>query len=311
MAKIFMTGGAGYLGSTLVPHLLGCGHQVTVLDDFRYDETSLLNVACHEKFKVERGDARDERLVRRLVRDADVIIPLAAVVGAPACKRAPTEAISINTDAVTLLNHLRSRSQRILFPTTNSGYGNTDATEMCTEDSPLDPVSLYGRTKVEAESILLESENAVTFRLATVFGVSPRLRLDLLVNDFTYRAFKDRCLILFEADFIRNYVSVQDVADLLAWVIGREEPLPDGPYNFGLSEANYTKRQLCEIIQREVPDFTFLESAVGTDPDQRNYLISNHKIEAAGFAATTTVTQGVRDLLKAFAMITHSRYGNF
>lgn len=310
MAKILVTGGAGYIGSTLVPCLLEEDHDVTVLDDFRYDETSLLHVVSHERFEAVRGDVRDERVVRRLVRDADVIIPLAAVVGAPACERSPTEAISINTDAVALLNRLRSRSQRILFPTTNSGYGKTDATEACTETSPLEPVSLYGRTKVEAEKALLDTENVATFRLATVFGVSPRLRLDLLVNDFTYHAYRHRSLILFEGDFVRNYVAVRDVAGLLVWAAERETPLPDGAYNFGLSEANYTKRQLCEIIQAEVPDFTYLESAVGTDPDQRNYTVSNRKIAVAGFAATIPVIQGVRELLKAFAMINPSRYGN-
>ena len=310
MARILVTGGAGYLGSTLVPVLLERGHAVTVLDDFRHSETSLLGCARHQRFHAVRGDVRDERTVRQLVRDADVIVPLAAVVGAPACERASFEAISTNTDAVVMIQKLRAPSQRVLFPTTNSGYGRTDGTAFCTEETPLRPISLYGRTKVEAEEALLAAPGAVTFRLATVFGVSPRLRLDLLVNDFAWRAWREKSLILFEASFVRNFLAVQDVAALFAWAVDRDPPLPDGAYNVGLSDANLTKHQLCEIIQRVVPEFHWVESAVGTDPDQRNYLVSNRKIEAAGFVAATPVIQGVRELIKAFAMISPRRYGN-
>jgi nucleoside-diphosphate-sugar epimerase len=308
--KVLITGGAGYLGSTLVPRLLEHGHRVVVLDDFRYGETSLLACVSDERFEAVRGDARDERVVRRLMRDADVIIPLAAIVGAPACERASFAAISTNTDAVVMLDKVRSRGQRILFPTTNSGYGRTAGVALCTEESPLKPISLYGRTKVEAEQALLDSGGAVTFRLATVFGVSPRLRLDLLVNDFTWRAYRDRTLVLYEAEFVRNFVAVRDVAALFTWAIEREPALPDGPYNFGLSDANYSKRELCQIIQRAVPAFAWIESAVGTDPDQRNYRVSNAKVEAAGFPATIPVDQGIAELLKAFTMISPLRYGN-
>lgn len=310
MARVLVTGAAGYLGSTLVPRLLADGHTVTVLDDFRYTATSLLGCVAEERFRVERGDARDERTLRRLLREADVIIPLAAVVGAPACERAPFETLSINRDAVVLLNKLRSRAQRVLFPTTNSGYGHTAGTEACTEASPLRPVSLYGRSKVEAEAELLDSENAVTFRLATVFGVSPRQRLDLLVNDFTWRAWREKSLLLFEGHFVRNFVAVRDVAGLFAWAIQRDRDLADGPYNFGLSDANLTKIELCEIIQGVLPDFEWTESDVGTDPDRRNYLVSNARIEAAGFRAETSVASGVHELVRAFPMLSPSRYGN-
>jgi nucleoside-diphosphate-sugar epimerase len=310
MARVLVTGGAGYLGSTLVPRLLADGHAVTVLDDFRYTSTSLLACAGDARFRAERGDARDERTLRRLLREADVIIPLAAVVGAPACERTPFDALSINRDAVIALNKLRAGSQRVLFPTTNSGYGHTTGTEACTEASPLRPVSLYGRSKVEAEQELLGAESTVTFRLATVFGVSPRLRLDLLVNDFTWRAWRERSLVLFEGHFVRNFVSVRDVAALFAWATEAGDALPDGAYNFGLSDANLTKIELCEIIQAEIPDFSWIESDVGEDPDRRNYLVSNAKIEAVGFRAETAVADGVRELIRAFPMLTPSRYGN-
>ena len=310
MSRVFVTGAAGYIGSTLVPRLLEAGHQVTVLDDFRYSTTTLLACTRHERFEVVRGDVRDEDTVRRLVARADVIAPLAAIVGAPACEQSKFDAISINRDAVLLLNRLRSKSQRLLFPTTNSGYGQTDGATPMTEELPLNPISVYGRTKMEAEATVLESENVATFRLATVFGVSPRLRLDLLVNDFAYQAYRTGTLVLYEGHFTRNYVAVQDVADLFAWAIDRKNDLPDGAYNFGLSDANLTKRQLCELIAQELPRFQWFEASVGQDPDQRNYLVSNDKIERAGFAARTSVRQGVRELLKAFNMIIPESYRN-
>lgn len=310
MARILVTGGAGYLGAVLVPRLLAAGHRVTVLDDFRYAETSLLACVAAEGFTAVRGDVRDETLLKTLVREADFLLPFAGLVGAPACERSPVEAVAVNRDAVLLLERLRAPSQRILFPTTNSGYGTTPGEELITEDHPLRPITLYGRTKVEAEEALLARPNVVTFRLATVFGVSPRLRLDLLVNDFTYRAYRDRSLVLYEGHFVRNYVAVEDVADLFVWAVAHPERLPDGAYNFGLSDANLSKRELCELIAREVPGFTWVESSVGRDPDRRNYRISNGKIEAAGFRAVTPVREGVRRLLKAFAMLRPDRYGN-
>jgi nucleoside-diphosphate-sugar epimerase len=228
MPHVLVTGGAGYLGSTLVPELLARGHDVTVLDDFRYDERSLLPCARNRKFRAVRGDVRDERTVGELLKTADAVIPLAAIVGAPACDRTPADAVTINLDAVRLICRLRTKAQRLLFPTTNSGYGTTTGSEFCTEETAQNPVSLYGRTKVDAEAAVLEQQNAVTFRLATVFGVSPRMRLDLLVNDFTYRAVTDRSLVLYEPHFVRNYVAVRDVAALFAAAIERAESLPDG-----------------------------------------------------------------------------------
>ncbi len=310
MVKVLVTGGSGYIGSTLVPLLLARGHHVTVLDDFRYSETSLLGCAQHEKFRVVRGDVRHEATLLPLLREADIIVPLAAIVGRPACERSPFEAVSVNHEAIVLLNRLRSRRQRVIFATTNSGYGHTEASEPIDERQPLDPISLYGRTKVNAEASLLESENAVSFRLATVFGISPRLRLDLLVNHFTYLAWRDRTLTLYEGEYVRNYVAVQDVARLFGWAIEQDGKLADGPYNFGLSNANLNKWQLCEIIGEQVHDFEWTESLTGSDPDQRNYLVSNQKIEDAGFKAEIPVRDGVRQLLRAFPMLETEKYGN-
>jgi len=308
--NVLVTGGAGYLGAVLVPKLLASGWRVTVLDDFRASETSLLPCVPEPRFVAVRGDARDARTLRPLVREADAIVPLAAVVGAPACERAPFDAISLNRDAVRTLLGVRSASQRVLFPTTNSGYGHTDGAVPCDESAPQNPVSLYGRTKVEAERAVLDAENTVSFRLATLFGVSPRPRLDLLVNDFTWRAHRDRSVVLFESHYLRNFVAVGDAADLFVWALERDLALEPGAYNFGLSDANLTKRELCELIAGEVPGFTWTEAPAGRDPDQRNYLVDNRKIEAAGFAASTPVRDGVRELLRAFPMLSPGRYGN-
>ncbi len=307
---VLVTGAAGYLGSTLVPRLLAAGCRVTALDDFRVSRTSLLGCAGDSRLDVIRGDVRDEATVRRALASADVVIPLAGIVGAPACDREPFDAVTINRDAIALLNRLRSPDQRVLFPTTNSGYGKTDGTTACDESTALNPVSLYGRSKVEAEALLLDAGNAVTFRLATVFGVSPRMRLDLLVNDFAWRAWRDRTLVLFEADYVRNFVAVEDVADLFAFAVEKGAALDDGPYNFGLSDANLSKRALCELVRGAFPGFTWTESATGTDPDQRNYVISNAKIERAGHKATRSVPAGLESLRRAFAMLDGATFGN-
>src|SRR5919197_308800 len=258
--RVLVTGGAGYIGSVLVAMLLGHGHAVTIV----------------------RADARDREVMRRVVDGQDVLIPLAALVGAPLCARDPEAACSTNVGAVELLLNLRSADQRVLYPNTNSGYGLGQGDGFCTEDSPLAPISIYGRTKCQAERLVLDAGNAITFRLATVFGVSPRMRLDLLVNDFTYRALTDGFVVLFEAHFKRNYVHVRDVARAFLFGIDNFEQMRDRPYNLGLSDANLSKQELCERIQRQVPSFYFTEAAVGEDPDKRNYVVSNARIEASG-----------------------------
>jgi nucleoside-diphosphate-sugar epimerase len=308
--RILVTGGAGYLGSTLVPALLAAGHRVTVLDNFMYHQNSLAHV-CHDPgFDVVRGDVRIEATVLPLLKQADIVIPLAAYVGAPLCARDPVGATTTNHDAiVTMLKHM-GKHQRILMPTTNSAYGTGDANNFCTEESPLRPISHYAIEKVKVEQALMQHPNAISFRLATVFGMSPRMRIDLLVNDFTYRAVHDRFVVLFEASFKRNYIHVRDVARAFLHGIDNYEKMNGQIFNVGLSDANVSKKELCEVIQKQVPDFTFVEAPVGRDPDQRNYIVSNAKIEATGYRPRVSLETGVRELIKGFTMIRNSVYGN-
>jgi nucleoside-diphosphate-sugar epimerase len=307
---ILVTGGAGYLGSTLVPELLAAGHRVTVLDNFMYQQNSLAHVCHHPHFEVVRGDVRNESAVVPLLKTADIIIPLAAYVGAPLCVRDPVGASTTNHDAiVTMLKHV-GRHQRILMPTTNSAYGTGDAGNFCTEESTLRPISLYAIEKVKVEQALMQHPGATSFRLATVFGMSPRMRIDLLVNDFTYRAVHDRFVVLFEADFKRNYVHVRDIARVFQHAIDHYEKTSGHIFNVGLSDANVSKRELCRIIQQQVPDFTFIEAPVGKDPDQRNYIVSNAKIEATGYRPQVSLEAGIRELIKGYTMIRNTVYGN-
>ena len=308
--RILVTGGAGYLGSTLVPALLAAGHKVTVLDNFMYHQNSLAHV-CHDPgFDVVRGDVRVEATVLPLLKKADIVIPLAAYVGAPLCARDPVGATTTNHDAIVMMLKHMGKHQRILMPTTNSAYGTGDANNFCTEESPLRPISHYAIEKVKVEQALMQHPNAISFRLATVFGMSPRMRIDLLVNDFTYRAVHDRFVVLFEASFKRNYIHVRDVAQAFLHGIDNYEKMNGQIFNVGLSDANVSKRELCEVIQKQVPDFTFVEAPVGRDPDQRNYVVSNAKIEATGYRPRVSLETGVRELIKGFTMIRNSVYGN-
>jgi nucleoside-diphosphate-sugar epimerase len=308
--SILVTGGAGYLGSILVEALLAEGHRVTVLDNFMYGQTPLNHLCSIPCFDVVRGDARDERLVRPLLKDADCIIPLAALVGAPLCDRDPIGAETINRDAVVMLTRLASREQRIFLPVTNSGYGVGEAGKFCTEETPLRPISLYGRTKVEAEKAVLDRGNAITFRLATVFGMSPRMRIDLLVNDFVYRAVNDRALVLFEAHFKRNYLHIRDVARVFIHGIRNFEEMKNQPFNVGLSDANISKAELCARIQKWLPQFVYLEASIGEDPDKRDYIVSNEKIEKTGFKPQYSLDDGIQELIKGYRMVNNAIYGN-
>ena len=308
--RILVTGGAGYLGSVLVPELLRLGHDVVVLDSFMFAPSSLLDCCRHDNFQVVRGDARDEALIRKLVSDVDVIIPLAALVGAPLCDRDPVGAETTNAGAIKTLCEAASANQRIIIPITNSGYGIGEKGVYCTEKTPLRPISLYGRTKVEAESHVLERRNSVSLRLATVFGPSPRMRLDLLVNDFTYRAVKDRFVVVFEGHFKRNYIHIGDVARAFLHVLDRFDSMRGEPYNVGLSDANLSKVELCEKIQDHLSDFVFLEASIGKDPDKRDYIVSNEKIEKTGFKPAFSLDDGIRQLIKAYRIIVNSKYSN-
>ncbi len=307
---ILVTGGAGYLGSTMVPDLLQQGHQVTVLDNFMYKQASLNHVCHHPKFSVVKGDIRIESVMAPLIKKADVVIPLAALVGAPMCSQDPVGATTVNHDAIVLMLKLLSKQQMVLMPTTNSAYGTGDKNNFCTEESPLNPISLYAKEKVGIEKELMQRENAISFRLATVFGMSPRMRIDLLVNDFTYRAVYDRFVVLFESSFKRNYVHVRDISRVFQHGIEYFDKMKGQIYNVGLSDANVSKRELCEHIQEQVPDFVFVDAPVGKDPDQRNYIVSNAKIESTGFKPMYSLDAGISDLIKGYTMIKNTRYGN-
>ena len=308
--SILITGGAGYLGSILVPELLRLGHRVTVVDNFLYNQTSLLDCCNNEKLTVIRGDVRDARLIKPLVAKADVLIPLACLVGAPLCAQKPLEARSINLDAIKMLADATGPNQMIISPTTNSGYGIGQEGVYCTEETPLRPVSLYGTLKVELEEHLLATGHAISLRLATVCGISPRMRLDLLVNDFTYRAVTDRFVILFEAHFKRNYIHVRDVTRAFIHAMDNFERMKNQPYNVGLSEANLSKMELCLEIKKQAPDFTIMESAIGKDPDQRNYIVSNDKIEATGYKPQVSLQACIAELIKGYQIIRRNQYAN-
>jgi len=311
MAKVLVTGGAGYLGSILVPALLDRGFAVTVLDNFMYGQDSLAAVCYRPEFSVVRGDVRSLEVVKRLAADADIIIPLAALVGAPLCDRDPLAATSTNRQAIVDMLQVISPSQRVILPVTNSGYGVGEAGKFCTEETPIRPVSLYGRDKVEVERQLLERHpSAISLRLATVFGMSPRMRLDLLVNDFTYRAYTDRFIVLFESHFKRNYIHVRDVARAFLHAIDNFDRMKGQIYNVGLSDANLSKLELCEQIKKHLPSFVIHESNIGKDPDQRDYIVSNEKIERTGYAPAFSLDDGIRELVKGFAMIRNTKYSN-
>ncbi|MBI3556945.1 MAG: SDR family oxidoreductase [Deltaproteobacteria bacterium] len=308
--NILITGGAGYLGSTMIPELLLAGHKVTLLDNFMFQQNSLAQVCHNPNFSVVNGDVRVEKNVTPLLKKADVIIPLAAYVGAPLCNRDPVGATTTNRDAILSMLKQLSREQRVLMPTTNSAYGSGDKNNFCDENTPLNPLSLYAKDKVEVEKALLERENSISFRLATVFGMSPRMRIDLLVNDFTYRAVHDRFIVLFEAHFKRNYIHVRDIARVFLHGMQSFDKMKGNVYNVGLSDANVSKMELCRAIQKHIPDFTVMEAPIGKDPDQRNYIVSNEKIEKTGFCPAYSLDFGIQELIKGYSMIKNSKYGN-
>jgi len=309
-AKILVTGGCGYVGSTLVPRLLHAGYKVTVADNLMFDQTSLNQVCNDSNFDFVRADVRVKDEMKPLFAAADIIIPLAAYVGAPLCKKDPIGAHTVNNEAIKMMLSNLSTDQMVLMPTTNSAYGKGDSNNFCDETSPLSPVSKYAIDKVEIEQELMEHHNAVSFRLATVFGMSPRMRLDLLVNDFTYRAVNDGFLVLFESHFKRNYIHVIDVSRVFLHGIENHEVMKGEIYNVGLSDANVSKWELCEAIKKQLPNFYFLEAEVGVDPDQRNYIVSNAKIEATGFKPSISLDAGIEELIKGYKMINNRKYGN-
>ena len=310
MENILITGGAGYIGSVLSKFLLEQGYFVTVLDNLRYGQNSLLDCCSYQNFQILRGDVRNESVLSSALKNQNFIIHLAALVGAPICEKNRDDAQSINLDSVKLLLKLRQNDQRILFPCTNSGYGIGEKGKFCTEDTPLKPISLYGQTKVNAEKLILDGKNSISFRFATVFGVSPRMRTDLLVNDFVFKAFHEKHIELFEGHFQRNYIHIRDVVRVFLHGIKNFEQMKNQTYNVGLSDANLSKLELCEKIQQHISDFDYVESEFGKDPDKRDYIVSNEKIENTGFKPKFSLDFGIDELIKCYTILPKMKYGN-
>lgn len=308
--SVLVTGAAGYLGCILIPALLDRGYKVIALDTYARGDTTLAHMAANPNFEPVRGDARDEDLLAALLPKVDLIIPLAALVGAPLCKQDPIGAKTTNLDAILSVLKLRGRDQQIIYPTTNSGYGIGRKGVFCTEETPLNPISLYGTTKVDAERAILDSGNGITLRLATVFGMAPRMRIDLLVNDFTHRAVNDRAVVIFEGDAKRNFIHVRDVAKAFLHAIDNYQAMKGEPYNVGLSSANLSKLELCAKIKEYVPEFVWLQAPIGEDPDKRDYIVSNEKIEKTGWLPDHTIDMGIQELIRGYRMIRNGRFSN-
>lgn len=314
--NILVTGGAGYIGSILVEHLLRDWYRdqprfaVTVLDNFMYGQTSLNHLCNNPMLTIVEGDCRDVKLIQDLLKTADIIIPLAAIVGAPACKRDPPLSHTTNIDAINDLMNLLSDQQRIIYPTTNSGYGIGEPGKLCDESTPLRPISAYGKHKVIAEQAVLERKNSISLRLATAGGMSPRMRLDLLLNDFVWRAYRDKALMVFEPHFCRNFVHVRDIAQCFIHAINNFDTMRSQIFNVGDTCANMSKWQLCERIQQHIPDFVFTEVDNKKDPDQRNYIVSNEKIERSGWKPAYTIDDTIDELLRGYNCMRQFQYGN-
>jgi nucleoside-diphosphate-sugar epimerase len=310
MSNILVTGGAGYIGSVLVPDLLAKGHKVTVIDNFMYKQTSLASCIRDKNFKLIFGDVRNESEMGKLIDEAEIIIPLAAIVGAPACEKDPILASSVNKDSLLWLFKQIKPNQRVIMPTTNSAYGSGDSNNYCDENSELNPISTYAKDKVIIEEALTELNQFTSFRLATVFGISPRMRLDLLVNNFVYRAITDKFIVIFEGHFKRNYIHILDVVAAFNLAIENKTVFTNQIFNVGLSDANISKVELCNEIKKLLIDFTFLEAPYGKDPDQRNYVVSNKKIEKLGFSPKFSLRDGIIELVKGLKMFEIKPFSN-
>jgi nucleoside-diphosphate-sugar epimerase len=307
--KVLITGGAGYLGSNLTRHLLEVGYSVTVLDNLMYDQVTLLHLFGNPKFQFELGDVRDKKLLQELVGLNDVIIPLAAIVGMPACKANPDLTVAVNYQQVADIVEVLRDDQKLILPNTNSQYGSSDS--IITEESPFNPLSLYAKTKCDAENIMLENGNGVSLRLATVFGVSPRMRTDLLVNDFVYKSVVDGYLVLFEAHFKRNYIHVQDIARTFQFIIENYDKCKGHAFNVGLSTANLSKLELAEKIKSHIPSLVIKQDDFKEDFDKRNYIVSNEKLEALGWKPIYDLDYGIKQLMSAYKIVINKNNQNF
>ena len=302
--KILITGGAGYLGSVITGKMLNAGHEVVVLDKLIFNQTSLLVYTANHNFKFIHGDVRNESLLEKLCNEADAIIPLAAIVGFPACDAEPELAEEINYKQISnIFKFTLGKNKKILYPNTNSGYGIGVGQTECTEESPLNPISIYGKTKCNAEDLLKSSTDAIIFRLATVFGVSPRMRTDLLVNDFTYKAITDKYIVVFEKNFKRNFIHIQDVANVFLFMLENYEKYKGEIFNVGLTTANLSKQELLEKIQNHVKNFAVSYNDYYEDPDKRDYIVSNAKIESTGWSPEWDIDRGIKELIMGYQMI--------
>lgn len=301
MKKVLITGGAGYIGSVLTEVLLSKDYEVTVLDNLLYKQTSLAAFSHNKKFEYILGDVRDEKLLKSLVESNDIIIPLAAIVGMPACKANPQMTIDVNYIQVKNISNWITKNQMVLIPNTNSQYGSS--TDIITEESPFKPLSLYAETKCDAEKAILDSGNGIALRLATVFGSSYRMRTDLLVNDFVYKALTDEYLVLFESHFIRNYIHIRDIVSTFVFMIENYEECNNNAFNVGLTSANCTKLELANKIKTFIPDLVIVQNNYKQDFDQRNYMVSNEKLESKGWKAKYSLEEGIEELIKAYKFI--------
>jgi len=302
--KILITGGAGYLGSVITGKMLDSGYNVIVLDKLLFNQTSLLQYTSNPNFKFIYGDVRNETELERLCNEVDVIIPLAAIVGFPACAQDPKLAKEINfQQIVNIVKFTNGKGKKILYPNTNSGYGLSTGQLECTEESPLTPISVYGQTKCESENFLRTSTDAIVFRLATVFGVSSRMRTDLLVNDFVYKAITDKYIVVFEKNFKRNFIHIQDVANVFLFMLENYDKYKGEVFNVGLSNANLSKQELLEKIQSHVKNFAVSYNDYYEDPDKRDYIVSNTKVESTGWSPKWNIDMGINELIMAYQMI--------
>jgi nucleoside-diphosphate-sugar epimerase len=303
MDKILVTCGAGYIGSVLVGYLLKQDYSVTVVDNLLYGQRSLLQYCMHPKFDFVRGDVRDETLMHRLVKTHDAIIALAAIVSPKACERDPIAAQTVNLDSIVMLNRIRSIHQPVIFPNTNIGYGTKSGELYCNEKSPMQPNSIYGITKIKAEEELLSSPNSISLRLASLFGPSPHMKTHLLLNFFVYKAISDGCLVIYEKDFKRNFLHVDDISEAFCFSLKHFDKMKGEAYNVGFNDANLTKAELAEKVKEHIPSVYIQYADINSDPDKRNYIVSNSKINEKGFVARRSIDDGIKQLMKIYQMI--------
>ena len=309
MDKILVTGGAGYIGSILVRKLLELNYEVTVIDNLFYKQNTLIDCCSYNKFNFVKLDVNNHKELISHIKKNDVIIPLAAIVGAPAVSLNTFYSEATNFETMKAVSKHISKNQKIIFPTTNSGYGVGEKGKFCTEESELKPVSLYGKQKVELEKIYLKNTSSISLRLATVFGPSPRMRTDLLVNDFVLKAIRDKSVVLFEENFSRNYIHVDDVSSAFIFSLKNFDKMKNEAFNVGLSSANLTKKQLCLEIQKKIK-FEIISSQIGKDPDKRDYIVSNEKIEKMGWKPKKTIGNGIDELIKLYSIINYNTFSN-